>query len=162
MSWESQLQALGCVAIAMILGAVLGAEREIAHKPAGLRTHMLISAASALLVALEDPIIWRFFNPATAAIVRADTLRILSAVITAVGFLGAGTIIRRASGDRVEGLTTAASMLLAAIIGLATGLRQFPLAVGVTVLTLIALRGLLLVEQKIRRDLPPPPPKERS
>lgn len=162
MSWESQLQALGCVAIAMILGAVLGAEREIAHKPAGLRTHMLISAASALLVALEDPIIWRFFNPATAAIVRADTLRILSAVITAVGFLGAGTIIRRAGGDRVEGLTTAASMLLAAIIGLATGLRQFPLAVGVTVLTLIALRGLLLVEQKIRRDLPPPAPKERS
>jgi len=53
-------------------------------------------------------------------------------------------------------------MLLAAIIGLATGLRQFPLAVGVTVLTLIALRGLLLVEQKIRRDLPPPAPKERS
>ncbi|HKD12038.1 MAG TPA: MgtC/SapB family protein [Thermoanaerobaculia bacterium] len=162
MSWESQLQALGCVAIAMILGAVLGAEREMAHKPAGLRTHMLISAASALLVALEDPIIWRFFNPATAPIVRADTLRILSAVITAVGFLGAGTIIRRAGGDRVEGLTTAASMLLAAIIGLATGLRQFPLAVGVTVLTLIALRGLLLVERKIRREMPRPPSKELS
>ena len=100
MSWTSQLQALGCVAIAMILGAVLGAEREVAHKPAGLRTHMLISAASALLVALEEPIIWRFFNPATAAIVRADTLRILSAVITAVGFLGAGTIIRRQTRAR--------------------------------------------------------------
>jgi putative Mg2+ transporter-C (MgtC) family protein len=162
MSWESQLQALGCVGIAMILGAVLGAEREIAHKPAGLRTHMLISAASALLVALEDPIIWRFFTPATAAIVRADTLRILSAVITAVGFLGAGTIIRRANEDRVEGLTTAASMLMAAIIGLAAGLRQFPLAVGVTVLTLIALRGLLLVERKIRREMPPPLRKESS
>jgi putative Mg2+ transporter-C (MgtC) family protein len=160
MSWIAQAQALGCVAIAMFLGAVLGAEREIAHKPAGLRTHMLISAASALLVALEDPIIWRFFNPATAPIVRADTLRILSAVITAVGFLGAGTIIRRANEDRVEGLTTAASMLLAAIIGLAAGLRQFPLAIGVTVLTLVALRGLLKIERRMRRDAPRPPTKE--
>ncbi len=156
MSWIAQMQALGCVAIAMVLGAVLGVEREIAHKPAGLRTHMLISAASAMLVALEEPIILRFFDPATAAIVRADTLRILSAVITAVGFLGAGTIIRRANEDRVEGLTTAASMLLAAIIGLAAGLRQFPLAVGVTILTLIALRWLQKIESKIRRERPPP------
>jgi len=162
MSWEAQLEALGCVGIAMILGAVLGAEREIAHKPAGLRTHMLISAASALLVALEDPIIWRFFNPATVQIVRADTLRILSAVITAVGFLGAGTILRRANEDRVEGLTTAASMLLAAIIGLAAGLRQFPLAVGVTLLTLFALRWLRKIESKIRREVEPPPPKKAS
>jgi putative Mg2+ transporter-C (MgtC) family protein len=157
LSWHGQLEVLGCVALAMALGALIGVEREFAHKPAGLRTHMLISGAAALLVGLEEALIARFLASPVSSLVRADTMHILSAVVTAVGFLGAGTIIRRSDGNHVEGLTTAASMLFAAILGLAVGLRQFPLAVGVTVLALFALRGVLWVERKIRRE---PAPRE--
>lgn len=78
----------------------------------------------------------------------------ITAVVTAVGFLGAGTIIRRSDSDHVEGLTTAASMLFVAAVGVGCGLRQFPLAVGATFLALATLRGVKSLEEKLRRSRP--------
>jgi putative Mg2+ transporter-C (MgtC) family protein len=97
--YQRQLQILGEVALAMLLGAVLGLEREIAHKPAGLRTHMMVAGAAALLVALGDIIVRHFDARMGQTVVQSDPLRIIEAVITGVSFLGAGTIIRRCSLD---------------------------------------------------------------
>jgi putative Mg2+ transporter-C (MgtC) family protein len=138
---------LGEVAIAMLLGGAIGLEREFADKPAGLRTHMLIAGAAALLVGLADAMMRRFAGP----VIAADPIRVIDAVVTAVGFLGAGMIIRRSGGEHVEGLTTAASVLFAAAVGICVAVREFLLAVGVTALDLITLRGVMLLENRIRR-----------
>ena len=130
---------LAQVAFAMVLGAVLGAERERQAKPAGVRTHMLVAGASALLVGLGDVVIEGIDQESAGVVLRADPIRLIEAVVAGVSFLGAGTIIRRQSSDGVEGLTTAASMLVTAGVGVCVALSQLVVAVGVTVLVLITL-----------------------
>ncbi len=149
MPWQMEWRILAGVAIAMLLGGFIGLEREIADKPAGLRTHMLVAGAAALLVGLADVMIRRF--GAAGELVRSDPIRVIDAVVTAVGFLGAGMIIRRSDSDHVEGLTTAASVLFAAAVGICVALREFLLAVGVTVLDIAILRGVKLLETQLRR-----------
>jgi len=148
---------LGEVALAMALGALLGLERQLAHKSAGLRTHMLVAGAAAMLVGLVDALLHRFLLPAISPLVRADPVPVITAVVMAVGFLGAGTIIRHPDGGHIEGLTTAAAMLFSAAVGSAVGLRLFVLAVGATLLALVTLRGLMHVEGKLPRRPPAPP-----
>lgn len=148
MNWLMQLEIIGEVALAMLLGGFIGTERERADKPAGFRTHMLVAGAAALLVGLGDALLHRF-NLGTGGNINSDPIRIVEAVITGVAFLGAGTIFRRSEGRSVEGLTTAASLLLSAAIGMSVALRQFILAVGITVLTLVVLRGLLFIQRRL-------------
>jgi len=145
----SQLTALAHIAIAMLLGGVIGLERERAHKPAGLRTHMLVAGAAAFLVILGDVVIQRYNQPRYIPGLRGDPLRILSAVITGVSFLGAGTIMRRAQAETVEGLTTAASMLMVAAIGACVALGESGLALGVTGLVFATVHVLVRVERRI-------------
>jgi len=146
-----QLQILGYVTLAMLLGAALGFDRELARKPAGLRTHMLVSGASALLVALGEIMVRHFEANLSHTTIQTDPLRVVGAVITGVSFLGAGTIIRHNSDDRVEGLTTAASLLIAAAVGITVALSQLVLAVGLTLLTLVILRGLNIITRWIEQ-----------
>jgi putative Mg2+ transporter-C (MgtC) family protein len=140
-----QLQILAYVALAMVLGAVLGVDREIAHRPAGLRTHMMVSGAAALLVALGELIVKNFEAEQGHTLIQTDPLRGIEAVITGVSFLGAGTILRNSSTHEVQGLTTAASLLLAAAVGITVALSQLILATGITALALLTLRGLQVV-----------------
>lgn len=146
MDWESQLPIIGEVALAMLLGGAIGVEREIADKPAGFRTHMLVAGAAALLVGLSSALVLNFSADRANDLLRFDPIRVVEAIVTAVGFLGAGTIFRRGETNHVEGLTTAASILLAAAIGIAVALRQFALAAAVTVLVLLVLRGMRVIE----------------
>jgi putative Mg2+ transporter-C (MgtC) family protein len=132
------------VLAAMGLGALLGLERELAGKPAGLRTHMLVAGAAALLVAMGDVVIESIDREVDVR-VASDPMRIIEAVITGVSFLGAGTIIRRSGEDEVEGLTTAASILVTAGIGVAVALGQWIVAVALTVIVLLTLRAAHLV-----------------
>jgi putative Mg2+ transporter-C (MgtC) family protein len=150
-SWP-QFSVLIRVAIGMLLGAVLGLEREAKHKPAGLRTHMLMAGAASVLVALGPLMVEHLGSVISTAVLRADPISLIGAVITGVSFLGAGTIIRGASGEEVEGLTTAASLLLAAAIGMSTALDLWIVAVGITLLALLVLRGGSLVERVFHRD----------
>ena len=150
MNWVMQFEIIGEVALAMLLGGVIGFERELADKPAGFRTQMLVAGAAALLVGLSDAVMARFLVEGKTA-VTADPLRIVEAIITGISFLGAGTIFRRSSSEQVQGLTTAASILLCAAVGISVALRQFVLAVGVTLLALIVLRGLTGVEKRLTR-----------
>lgn len=145
----AQLEILGEVFLAMILGGVLGWEREAADKSAGLRTHMLVAGASALLVGLGSAIMETFVGSHNDKLLTFDPIRLIEATVTAVGFFGAGTIFKKKDEDHVAGLTTAASMLFAATIGVSVASRQWALAIGVTVLTLVTLRGILLVEKRI-------------
>lgn len=149
--YQVQFGILGQVALAMLLGASIGFERELVDKPAGLRTHMLVAGASALLVALGDVIVRHFDLGLDRGLVRSDPTRIIEAVITGVSFLGAGTIIRHRSKWRIEGLTTAASLLFVAAVGTCVALSQWVLAVGVTFLVLVTLRGLGFIERWMAR-----------
>lgn len=145
--WDPQVLILGEVAVAMLLGGLVGLERELAGKPAGLRTHILVAAAAALLVGLGNAIIQKFGVANGSPGLRADPIRIIEAIITGISFLGAGTIFRSKQGEEVEGLTTAASILLCAAIGICVALGQWVLAFGVTLITLAVLRGLRFVER---------------
>lgn len=151
MNWANslmQFEIIGEVALAMLLGGVIGFEREIADKPAGFRTQMLVAGAAALLVGLADSMLRRFAMD-TSVNASSDPIRIVEAIVTGISFLGAGTIFRRDRTEQVEGLTTAASILLCAAIGISVALRQFVLAVGVTLLALFVLRGLNTIEKRL-------------
>lgn len=138
-----QIRILVSVGLAMFLGALIGLDREAADKPAGLRTHMLVAGAAALLVELGVLTIQYFQSVIPVDVIRTDPIRIIAAVITGVTFLGAGTIIRhRATDEGVEGLTTAASLLFASAVGIGVALSQWTLVVGITLLILITLRGV--------------------
>jgi putative Mg2+ transporter-C (MgtC) family protein len=107
------------VLVAAALGGILGAERERAGKAAGLRTHMLVALGSALFVLF----------PAEAGMNLGDLSRVIQGVATGIGFIGAGTILKRAETEDIQGLTTAASIWLTAAIGLAVGAGQLWLPV---------------------------------
>jgi len=147
-----QVRILGSVALAMFLGAVIGLEREAKDKPAGLRTHMLVAGAAAFLVALSDVAVQRFSVDLATGLVRSDPIRIIEAVITGISFLGAGTILRHKGSDHVEGLTTAASLLFVAALGICVALSQVLLAIGVTVLILVTLRGVGFLRRRLAHD----------
>ena len=139
-----ELYLLGKVAAAMVLAGLDGFEREADRKAAGLRTHMLVGGAAALLVGLSDLLIETFSHEAGEAM-RTDPIRIVEAIVAGVSFLGAGTIF--VSGqNRVRGLTTAASLLMVAGIGVTIAVEAWVVALGVTLLTLAVLRVLALLD----------------
>jgi putative Mg2+ transporter-C (MgtC) family protein len=122
------------------LAALLGWEREHAHKPAGLRTHMLVGIASALFTVLAELAVREY--PGHDAGLRADPIRVIQAVAIGVGFLGSGVIFVSKSGESVRGLTTAGSIWATAAIGIAAGLGYYVLAAGATLLLLGVLRAM--------------------
>jgi putative Mg2+ transporter-C (MgtC) family protein len=138
---DDQLYELGLVALAALLGGLVGVERSRADKPAGLRTHMLVSGGAALIVILGGA------AAEEAGLTTGDPARALHAVITGIGFLGAGTILHGRRGD-ITGLTTAASLLVAAAIGMAVAFGKIGLAVGVTALVLVTLTVVGFVEHR--------------
>lgn len=131
------------LAIAVVLGALIGWDRESKSRPAGLRTHMLTSLAAATfaVVALELTH-WAVKNGA-----EADPVRAIEAVTAGVAFLAAGTIIQ--SRGEVVGLTTGAGMWLAGAIGVASGTGLYLIAVFVTILALIILMGLQRLSDRL-------------
>lgn len=147
-NWAGQLALLVQILCAMALGGAIGFERERAHKPAGFRTMVLIAGSTALLVGLARVMTADFGHLFPATLARADAVRVIQSIVTAVGFLGAGTIFRHRNGDMIEGLTTAATVLLAAALGIACALNQFIVAMGITIIALIVLRATSLIEYR--------------
>jgi putative Mg2+ transporter-C (MgtC) family protein len=144
-----QFQILGQTTLAMLLGALIGLDREFAKKPAGLRTHMLVAGASALIMKLAEISVSHFEKLFISEHLRADPIRVFVAVVTGISFLGAGTIIRQQEGRQVEGLTTAAALLFSAVIGMSVGLSQYILAIGATLIAVIILWTLAKIEHWI-------------
>ena len=133
--WEEILRLGG----ALLIGFLIGLEREISKKPAGLRTHMIISLASALFTMLS-------FSSAFG-VNFADPTRIASQILTGMGFVGAGVII--STGGHVKGVTTAASLWITAAMGMAMGLGEYVLALAAIGLTLLTLLVFKLLENAI-------------
>ena len=155
-NWQLQLQLVGTMAVAMVLGGAIGYEREMKNRPAGFRTHMLVAGAAALLVGLVDLLAHRYSAEVYSDLVRIDPIRLIEAMVAAVGFLGAGTIFRNGSESVITGITTAASLLMVAVIGIAVGVQSYVLAVGATLTTLFVL-WLLGRWEKRFPDADPPP-----
>ncbi len=120
--------------LAAVLGAVIGYERESQHKPAGLRTHVLVSLASCLVTLvsiLEFP---------------EDPARLLAQIIPGIGFIGAGTII--ASGEKVTGITTATGIFVTSAIGIAVGTGNYVLAIAsVAIVSIVLYSGVLMFKE---------------
>jgi putative Mg2+ transporter-C (MgtC) family protein len=126
--------------VALVLGGIVGWEREAAGKWAGLRTHMLVCLAAMLFVRVGQFLILdaRAMGEGHQSL-QTDPVRIIEAIVTGIAFLGAGTIFRDRDVNRARGLTTAASLLTIAPIGIAVALDRYVLAVGVTLLALFVL-----------------------
>lgn len=148
-SVESMLQDLLLlvrVVIALALTALPGWERERKDRPAGLRTHMMVGGSACLFVLLGDIFVQRFDVVGEAEGLRLDPLRVIEATVAGVSFLGAGTIFV-AHDDRVQGLTTAASLLAAAAVGMLVAVEHYVLAASVAVLFLVVLTVVRRLER---------------
>jgi putative Mg2+ transporter-C (MgtC) family protein len=133
LSWP---EVLGRLALAAALGSVLGFERELREREAGLRTHLLVSLGSALFTIVSAYGFREFVHSGSTV----DPTRIAAQIVTGIGFLGAGAIIRQ--GIAVRGLTTAATLWVVAAIGLAAGAGYYSAAVITTAVALLALGPL--------------------
>jgi putative Mg2+ transporter-C (MgtC) family protein len=136
------------VALAAVLGGILGLERELREREAGLRTHLLVSVGSALFT-IVSAYGFHEFLASGASVVRADPTRIAAQIVTGIGFLGAGAIIRQ--GLSIRGLTTAATLWVVAAIGLAAGAGYYSGAVITTAVALAALWPLRSAAYRIVR-----------
>lgn len=132
---------------AMLCGAAIGIERERAAKPAGVRTHALVGGASCLLISLGIVLVAEFISRFPEGALRADPSGVIEAVITGIAFLGAGTIIR-GHGEHVEGLTTAASILFTAAIGIGIAADRLALAAILTALVVVTLHLPRLLDRR--------------
>jgi putative Mg2+ transporter-C (MgtC) family protein len=139
--WEDALLRL---AVAALLGGVIGLERELDEKAAGLRTHMLVSVGSALFTLVSAYGFRGFLNHSH---VSFDPSRIAAQIVTGIGFLGAGVIFRQ--GFTIRGLTTAASLWLVAAVGLAAGAGYWQGAVIATGVAVVSLRPLERVKERM-------------
>lgn len=130
--------------IAMALGMLLGVERFVAGKTAGMRTYTLISMGSALFVIISQMIVSQFSFHQTF-----DPLRVAAQIVAAAGFLGVGAIFHH--DNQVSGVTTATGLWVAAGVGMAAGFKLYSIAVTATLLTLFTFVVLWFIEQQLKR-----------
>jgi putative Mg2+ transporter-C (MgtC) family protein len=135
-SFEEILRNTVQLAVALLLGGLVGAEREVHGRWAGLRTHMLVSLGCAIFA-----IMGKGLEGGTSS------TRVIQGIATGVGFLGAGTILKLSDREEVKGLTTAASIWLAAALGTAVGAEFYSLAIVATLAT-ISILALKQIERR--------------
>lgn len=126
------------LSVALVLGGILGFEREMAGRDAGMRTHMMVSVGSALFVLV----------PLQTGFSQDNLSRVLQGLVSGIGFLGAGAIIKRSSEPEVRGLTTAASLWVAAGIGMAAGMGREATAILSLAVALLILSGARLIGRR--------------
>ena len=128
--------------VAVILGGLIGIEREGTHHAAGLRTHILVCLGAAGITALSDALILNGYN--------TDISRFGAQVVSGIGFLGAGCIM--VNNNKVKGLTTAAGLWTTACVGLATGLGYYVISVTITLLILLAMLVLRPIGNRLAKS----------
>lgn len=142
MVWEVEIVLR--LLLAAALGGAIGLEREALNKSAGFRTHTLVSVGSCLMMIISISIYLQFHRE-----VNADPARIAAQVVSGIGFLGAGTILR--SGVNIKGLTTAATLWVVAGIGLAVGAGVYLAALATTIIVFVSLEYLTKLENILSR-----------
>lgn len=131
------------IVLAVVLGSIVGLEREYRKKEAGLRTYSLVCLGSALFTIIGFELAERFNG---SSIISIDPTRVIQAVAVGIGFIGGGLIIYRQF--HVEGLTTAAGLWVVSAIGIAVGAELYSAAIFVTILSVIILLYLKVIEEK--------------
>ena len=126
---------------AMVLGALVGVQRESSGKPAGLRTHILVAMGGALFI----------LAPLEAGMELDGISRVIQGLVTGIGFIGAGAILKLQEKREIEGLTTAAGIWMTAAIGIAAGLGRWGLALASTALTWITLSIIGRIENEMNK-----------
>jgi len=139
-------EALLRIALAAVLGGLIGVERELREREAGLRTHLLVSVGSALFT-IVSAYEFHEFLASGQSVVRADPTRIAAQIVTGIGFLGAGAIIRQ--GLSVRGLTTAATLWVVAAIGMASGAGYYSAAFITTAVVILSLWPLRIAAYRV-------------
>jgi putative Mg2+ transporter-C (MgtC) family protein len=134
------------LAVAAVLGGIIGLEREIHQHPAGMRTHLLVSLGSAVFTEMSSVGFGQVVTSGQAT--NVDPTRIAAQIVSGIGFLGAGAIIKY--GTSIRGLTTAASLWVTASVGLAIGGGEYIIGVVGAALTLLSLGPLNLIVEKLR------------
>jgi len=149
-----ELLTLAEALVALLLGGLVGFEREAAGKWAGIRTHMLVCLSAflfvelGLLVTAASAQVWAGAGVPEGAL-SADPVRIIQAVVVGISFVGAGAVFRDPDRNVARGLTTAATLLVVAPVGVAVALGRYVLAAGVAVLVVALLRVLGRVERRV-------------
>ncbi len=136
------LSILGKILLVTLLTGLIGAEREVRHKGAGLRTHILVGVGSCLITLTSFHICDLYRNSP-----YIDPSRMVAGIITGIGFLCAGTIIR--GGKQIIGLTTAATLWIVSSVGIAVGASHYTAATTVTIVVFLVLIGLRQVENQL-------------
>jgi putative Mg2+ transporter-C (MgtC) family protein len=135
------------VLLAVVLGGAVGFEREIHGRPAGLRTHMLVCLASALLIYASRRIPVELLEETGITRLVMDPNRLAAGIVTGIGFLGASTVIR--AGDIVRGITTGATVWYVAGLGVVIGQGEYALAAASTLVVILVLAGVDRLSRKI-------------
>ncbi|MDR3561938.1 MAG: MgtC/SapB family protein [Negativicutes bacterium] len=151
----SDLEVIIRLIASCILGGIVGYERQSRNKAAGLRTHILVSLGSCLVMLLSQMIYY-----SVQGLTNADPARLAAQVISGIGFLGAGSIMANRQGFTVTGLTTAASLWVVAAVGLATGAGYWVAAGVTTLLVYLTLTALGRLERRIKACSPTACPHE--
>lgn len=140
---DPNLIIFGKLALAAILGMVIGTERATAGKGAGTRTFALVAMGACLFIIVGNTV-----NNAFLGYVNFDPMRVTAAIITGIGFLGAGLIIFQE--QRLQGLTTAAGLWVAAGLGIAVGMGMYAVAAFAAALTILVFTGVWFLEHKVK------------
>jgi putative Mg2+ transporter-C (MgtC) family protein len=147
----SELELIGRLLLSALMGGAVGLEREISDQPAGFRTHILVALGACLFALVSAYSFGAFLGAEESPQLRFDPTRVAAQIVTGIGFLGAGAIIRY--GMSVRGLTTAASLWVVAAIGTAVGLGGYLIGGVTTAITLGALFGLKPIRARLVRGL---------
>ena len=139
------------IGLSVLYGGALGLEREVRGRAAGLRTMILVCMGSTLIMIVSGDLPAPFDNEASRAIIRVDPGRIAAGIVTGVGFLGAAVVIKL--GDLIRGVTTAATIWLAAGVGIALGQRHYGLATLTVATALVVLWLFAYGERAISRSV---------
>lgn len=123
--------------VALLAGGLVGIQRELTHKPAGLRTHMLLALGTALFVILAEE----------AGMSKSDLSRVLQGLVTGIGFLGGGAILKLTAEHEIHGLTTAAGLWMTAAASAAAGIGQLALSILGVVIGLVVLTAFVKIEK---------------
>jgi putative Mg2+ transporter-C (MgtC) family protein len=124
---------------AVLLGGLVGLEREAAGKAAGLRTHSLVTLGAAVVMMVAG----------SMSMSAADQSRVIQGLVTGIGFIGGGAILKLTDERRIQGITTASGIWMTASIGIAVGAGKLTIAVIATALTFVVLRVLRLLEERL-------------
>jgi putative Mg2+ transporter-C (MgtC) family protein len=133
---------LSRVVVAAVLGGIIGWERELKGRAAGLKTHILVSIGSALFV----------LAPLAYGVGADEVTRVMQGIVSGIGFLGAGAILKLDRGERIEGLTTAAGIWMTSAIGMAAGMGMEWVAIFTTLVAMVVVSLLPRVAGQSKRD----------